>query len=143
MAWCDDPPQAHATPVFAGSGRVFDETVLIDQKWIFHFDSFDRQVRGVGDVHLDTVFAVFGGSCPHTSAEGFEIKVRLTRSGVGSGEYCRCIGTVRRSNDAFREGGGQCTENHVNDSLAGVGACRNRCWKGAVDQRATRCQDLY
>ena len=94
-------------------------------------------------MHLDTVFAVFGWPSTHTSAEGFEIKIRLPRPGVGSGEHCRCIGTVRRSNDAFREGDGQCTENYVNDSLAGVGAGRNRCWKSTVDQCAVWCQDLY
>ena len=80
----DHPAQAKSASVPPGAAGVFNEAVGLDQQGVIHFNSLDRQITGVGDMHLNAVFAVFVNPPAKAPAQGLEIDVSAAGAWVNA-----------------------------------------------------------
>jgi len=120
------PPQSHAAAGPAGATRAVHQFVAQHHQRIFDLECFDRQVRGVGHVHVDTVEPVLVGACAGAAADGFEIDPEVPVPWVGAGEARSRAGAVASGDAALRCGLRQGADHQVGGALTGAGAAVDR-----------------
>ena len=102
-------------PRAAGS---VDQFVAHQRQRIFQFQRLDRQVGGVGHMHVHAIQPILVPARAGAAADRFEIDpecpVGRLRAGEGDGE----AGAVRRRRHLVRHGLRQCAEDQVDDTLA-------------------------
>ena len=66
----DGAADTHAAPPPSGASALLHERVLVHEQRVLRLEALDRQVGGVGHVHLDTVESVGAGGAAGAAADG-------------------------------------------------------------------------
>src|ERR1044071_8048223 len=126
----------------AGAAGPGYQAIFFDQERVFVFERLDRQVRGVGDMHLNAVLAVAVEPGASAAAQRLEIHIGAFVPAVPAGKHDRRQHIVARRHDLLRRPQtAKRTEDRAGDTLAGDAAGTDRGREARIndgDRKSTR-----
>ena len=132
----DGAPESQSSAVPARAAAPLDQRVLDDEQRVLGFQRLHRQVRRVGDVHLDGVHAIADRGGARAAGERLQVHVELARLRIGPREDHGAVRAVARRRHALRHHLREGAEHHVGDALARLRAPRHRRRRPRIDDAA-------